>query len=116
MWTLLNSFFIKCLVNVYLVTPGHTLYSASDTFSNTDYAPYRARPSSPVPWCSNSDSSGNWLTIDFGTSQSVNKIRLKKKSSDAGYVLTYTVKYRNDGAESWTDYNNSQVMDLVFVR
>ena len=92
-----------------------TSYSANDTFTNTVYAPYRARPSSPDPWCSSSDVSGQWLTIDLGTPQSVNKIRLEKKSGDTGYVLTYTVKYKNDG-ESWTDYNNSQVLNLVFIR
>lgn len=95
--------------------PEDTSYSAYDTFNNTDYAPYGARPSSPNPWCSTSDVSGQWLSIDLGTPQSVNKIRLEKKSSDTGYVLTYTVKYKNDG-ESWTDYNNNEVLNLVFIR
>lgn len=92
-----------------------TSNSASDTFTNTDYAPYCARPSSPVPWCSNSDGLSQWLAIDLGTSQSVNNTRLEKKSSDTGYVLTYTVSYRNNNGESWTDYNDSQVLALVFV-
>lgn len=115
MWTiLLNMLFTNCLVNHFHVGEGRTSYSASDTFTNTGYAPYRARPSSPSPWCSNKDVLGHWLTIDLGTSQSVNKIKLEKKSSDTGYVLTYTVKYGNDG-ESWTNYNNSEVMDLMLV-
>ena len=102
---------MKCLANHFHV---YGSYSASDTFANNDYAPYRARPSSPAPWCSNSDASGNWLAIDLGTSQSINKIKLEKKGSDTGHVLTYTIQYMNDG-ESWTDYNNSQVLDLMFV-
>ena len=104
--------FIECLVNNFHV--GETSYSASDTFTNTDYAPHRARPSSPDPWCSNYDSSGQSLGIDLGTSQSVSKIKLEKKDSDTGYVLTYKVKYKNGG--EWTDYNNSQVLDLVFAK
>ena len=109
--TLINSFFIKCLANVFHV---YGSYSANDTFTNTDYAPYRARPSSPDPWCSSSDASDDWLTIDLGTSQSVNKIKLEKKSSDTGHVLTYAIEYSNDG-QSWTYYNNNQVLDLMFV-
>lgn len=110
-WTLLNSLFIKCLANSF---HEYVLYSANDTFTNNDYAPYRARPSSPDPWCSNSDASNNWLTIDLGASQSVSKIKLEKKSGDTGHVLTYAIEYKNDGG-SWTDYNNSQVLDLMFV-
>ena len=93
----------------------HAWYSASGTFTNNDYAPYRARPSSPDPWCSNSDAAGNWLSIDLGTSQSVSKIKLENKSSDTGHVLTYAIKYKNDGELSWTDYNDNQVLDLMFV-
>lgn len=115
MWTiLLNLLFTNCLVNNFHVGVGRTSYSASDTFTNTSYAPYRARPSSPYPWCSNSDSPGHWLAIDLGTTQSVNKIKMERKSSDTSYVLTYTVKYRND-EEPWTNYNNSEVMDLMIV-
>ena len=91
-------------------------YSASDTFINNKYAPYRARPSSPDPWCSNRDSSDDhWLAIDLGTSQTVNKIKLEKKSSDTSYVLNYTVKHKNDGENAWTDYNNGEVLDSYFL-
>lgn len=115
MWTiLLNLSYTNCSANIFHVGVGRTSYSASDTFTNTSYAPYRARPSSPHRWCSNSDGPGHWLAIDLGTSQSVNKIKLERQSSDTSYVLTYTVKYSNDG-ESWTDYNNNEVMDLMLV-
>ncbi len=111
-WT--TSFIIHHLVNSYLVGHMQLKFSGSGTYKNTDYAPYRARPSSHYPWCTNRDYYSTWLAIDLGTSHSVNKIELVRKDYDTGYVLTYRVSYRNDIGESWTFYNNSQVL-VYFV-
>lgn len=90
-------------------------FSASDTYQDTQYAPYRARPSSPDPWCTNYDGSGTWLAIDLGTSQSISKIELVKTDYDDGYIKRYKISYQSHTGESWTHYsqNNSQVFALM---
>ena len=92
-------------------------FSASDTYQDTSYSPYRARPSSrPNPWCTNYDASSTWWAIDLGTSQSISKIELVKTDDDAGYVLTYKISYQSQTGEAWTYYsqNSSQVFALMF--
>lgn len=106
---------VNHLASTNHIAGGQMKLSANGTYKNTHYAPYRARPSSPVPWCSNRDHSSMWLAIDLGASHSIDKIELVKSVSDTRYVLTYKVSYRNVIGDDWTDYNDSQVLALMFV-
>ena len=71
-------------------------------------APYQARPSSPIAWCAFKDNVNQWLAIDLGTSQPINKIELVTHNSDTKYVMSYKVKYGDNG-NSWTWCNSGQV-------
>ena len=84
--------------------------SASATYADTRMAPYEARPSNPNGWCPFHNNAGRWLAIDLGTSQQINKIELVKHNSDTNYVTSFKVSYSDDG-QSWTWYNNGQVLD-----
>ena len=75
-------------------------------------APYEARPSNPNGWCAFQDNKNQWLAIDLGTSQPINRLELVKHSSDNKYVTSYTVSYSNDG-QSWTAYNSSEVSNYI---
>ncbi|KAJ7326511.1 hypothetical protein OS493_027455 [Desmophyllum pertusum] len=94
--------------------PSHGInpkYSASGTHQNTTNAPYRARPSSPDPWCTMVDRVNQWLDIDLGSSQRIDQIELKKDDSDTKYVLTYKVSHSLRITGKYRPYNNSQVLD-----
>lgn len=68
-------------------------------------APYQARSSSPYPWCAFYDDVNQWLAIDLGTSQTINKIEIVTHNSDTKYVTSYKVSYSDDG-QSFTRYSN----------
>lgn len=73
-------------------------------------APYEARPSNPNGWCAFHDNTQQWLAIDLGISQPINKIELVKRSSDDKYVTSFTLSYSDDG-QTWTAYNSSEVFN-----
>ena len=84
--------------------------SASATYMDARMAPYEARPSNPNGWCPFNNVGGRWLAIDLGAWQRINKIELVKHDSDTNYVTKFKVSYSDDG-QSWTWYNNEQVLD-----
>ena len=81
------------------------------TFIDGVKGPAEARPGSPTGWCAFYEYFNEWLAIDLGTPQPVQKIELIRLNSDTNYVTSYRVEHSNDG-NSWDSYNNSQVIKV----
>ena len=97
---------MNCSVNRQFFTSLNP--SANETYVDTNMAPYEARPSNPNGWCAFTNNAGQWLAIDLGISQPINKIELVKHNSDTNYVKSFKVRYSDDG-QPWTWYNYSEV-------
>ena len=81
------------------------------TFIDSVKGPAEARPGSPTGWCAFYEYFNEWLAIDLGTPQPVQKIELIRLNSDTNYVTSYRVEHSNDG-NSWDSYNNGQVIKV----
>ena len=81
------------------------------TFIDSVKGPAEARPGSRTGWCAFYEGVNEWLSIDLGTPQPVQKIELITLDSDANYVTSYRVEHSSDG-NSWDSYNNSQVIKV----
>ena len=79
------------------------------TFIDGVKGPAEARPGSPTGWCAFYENHNEWLAIDLGTPQPVQKIELIRLNSDTNYVTSYRVEHSNDG-NLWDSYNNGQVI------
>ena len=86
--------------------------TASATFEDEDRGPDQARPESPSGWCAFRDDQDQWLVIDLGSPQQINKIELIKTHSDDKYVSSFTLSFSLNG-QDWSSYNNNQVTWLV---
>ena len=80
------------------------------TFIDSVKGPAEARPGSLTGWCAFYENHNEWLAIDLGTPQPVQKIELIR-FSDTNYVTSYRVEHSNDG-NLWDSYNNGQVIKV----
>ena len=79
------------------------------TLIDSAKGPAEARPGSPTGWCAFYEDVNEWLAIDLGTPQPVQKIELIRLNSETNYVTSYRVEQSNDG-NAWDSYNNGQVI------
>ena len=100
------SFFLTSVNAEELTSPEFT---ATNSYEDLTYAPFRARPSSPNPWCAKVNSKKQYLQIDLGTKQSVRKIELIKRNNDTKYVKKYRIEYRVNTGGTFHKYDDNKV-------
>ena len=94
-----------------MIEENNIFATGEGTLIDSVKGPAEARPGSPTGWCAFYEDVNEWLAIDLGTRQPVQKIELIKLNSDTNYVTSYKVEHSNDGI-SWDSYNNGQVIKV----
>ncbi|WP_294249867.1 discoidin domain-containing protein [uncultured Chryseobacterium sp.] len=76
--------------------------TASTTNSDTSLVPANSTLTSGSSWTPASQITGDYLTLDLGSSQTVNGVVTKGRANAAQWVTGYTVSYSTDGT-NYTD-------------